>query len=182
MNDLRQFLHIVRYGMMAAVAVCGFHDHIIGSLYIGRIVDDRLVQVADVTGKHHLLCNFFFSQPDLDAGRSQQMSRIDKPHFDAGRRRVPFPVRQTDKQFDRTDGIIHGIQRHKFFFSGPFAFPVAPLCFKLLNMRTVTQHDAAEIICGKRGVDRPPESVRIQLRKQPGMIDMGMCQKDKVQL
>ena len=67
--------------LVVPVAVGGLHHHIIRFGRVFRIFDQRLVTVSDIAGKYHLLRHTVFRRPDLNAGRTEQMSDIRKADF-----------------------------------------------------------------------------------------------------
>ena len=69
---------------MAPVTICGFHHHIICTLHILRITDQRLMYISNIAGKYDLLlCIFLFvTQTSIDGG-SQQMACIHKTYLDS---------------------------------------------------------------------------------------------------
>ena len=68
LDDCCQFLDIIRTRTMASVPIRGFHNDIIRILNIMWILDDRLIRIADITGKYKLLRHTLFCHPYLDAG------------------------------------------------------------------------------------------------------------------
>ena len=86
LQDLRQLGHIVGPRAVAAVTVGGLHKDVIRVLQIRGILDDRLVEVADVAGEDQLCGRAVLRHPYLDAGRAQQMAHIHKADDDAGRK------------------------------------------------------------------------------------------------
>ena len=53
---------------MDPVSVGGFDDKIIGCIHMLRIFDDRLVQIAYISGKYNLFRHAILIDPDLNTG------------------------------------------------------------------------------------------------------------------
>ena len=70
LDMFRQFCYIVRGHGMITVAVCVFHNDIVCLCSIAGIMDDGLIDIADVAGINDFLCDIAFCQPDLDTGRT----------------------------------------------------------------------------------------------------------------
>ena len=69
--------------MTAAVAVGGFDHHVVRALGDPRIVQNRLIGVADVAGEDDLLFRASLGEPRLDAGAAEQMAHVREPDHDA---------------------------------------------------------------------------------------------------
>ena len=93
-----------------------------------------------------------------------------------------FVVIAADQTADRTNCIIDIIQRNYFCSSGSLSFSVFPLCFEHLNVRTVPQHNIAQIRCRFCCKNLSAESSLVQKWKLSGMIDMCMCQKHHINI
>ena len=130
---------------MIAGTVRGFHDHIIRILDVLRIPDQRTLFVADIAGIHQLLCHIAFRDPQLDAGRSQQMPDIGKAELNAFTQLIYLIVMERDQTADRTDSIFHRVERFHLVGRASKRLTVLPLRLLHLNVRTVTQHDRTEI-------------------------------------
>ena len=68
LNFFRQRLHIVRRGGVEAVTISAFHDNVVRFRCVTGVVDDGLVDVADVTGKYQLFGDISLCQPDFHTG------------------------------------------------------------------------------------------------------------------
>ena len=71
LDNIRKDGNVVRYPAVKPVAIRTFHYHVIRVLDILRIPDQRLVLVADITGKYDLLRNIILCDPHLNGGRPQ---------------------------------------------------------------------------------------------------------------
>ena len=159
---------------MAAVAVGGLHEHIVRFLNVGRVLDDGLVQVADIAGEDQLRGGLALGDPQLDAGRAQQVSHVHKACFDARGKLHPSLIRNAREQLHGRFGVLHGVHGLHRFRAGALALAVLPLGFKFLNVGGVPQHDAAQFHGGVGGINFAPEAVAHQQRQHTGMVDMGM--------
>ena len=158
-DDLCKLLHIIRpLRRMIAGTVGGFHDHIIRILYILRIPDQRALLITDIAGIHQLLCHITFRDPQLDAGRSQQMPYIGKAELNAFAQFIDFIILKRDQAAYRTDRVFHRIER--FHLIGCTSLRLTVLPFRLLHlyMRAVTQHDGAQIHGRFRRHDLPAKA------------------------
>jgi hypothetical protein len=84
------------------------------------------------------------------------------------------------KEADGAERIGHRIERYIFFAAGPPGFPVAPFRLKFLDVRTVAQHDVAQVVRGERGDDLSLKAVLVQDGEPSGMVDVRMRQKNEV--
>ena len=64
---------------MQPVSIGGFHDNIVCIVYLLRVLDNWLVFIPDVAGKHKSSCNAVFLDDELYVGRAEQMPRVCKP-------------------------------------------------------------------------------------------------------
>ena len=182
LQNFCQLCHIVRPGVVVAVAVGGLHEHIVCLLDIGGVFYDGLIQIADIAGEHQLCGGAALGDPQLDAGRTQQVSHVHEPRFDARGKLDALAVLHAPEQAAGGFGILYGVHGLYRLCAGALGLAVFPLGFKLLNMRRVPQHDAAQLHRGDGGVDPAPEAVVRQQRQKAGMVDMGMGDEHKVDL
>ena len=182
LQDFSKLCHIIGLWGVAAVAVGRLHKHIVCLLDIGRVFYNGLVQIADIAGEDQLCGGAALGDPQLDAGRAQQVAHIHKPCLDARGKLDALAVLHTQEQAAGGLGILYGVHRLYRLCTGALALAVFPLGFKLLNMRRVPQHDAAQLHGGDGGVDPAPEAVVRQQRQKAGMVDMGMGDEHKVDL
>lgn len=69
--------------LVQAVAVGRFHNDVVCFGNYRRIINDRTVMITNIPGKDE----FYFRRalyPDLDHGRTKDMSRIHETHPDIG--------------------------------------------------------------------------------------------------
>ncbi len=111
---------------------------------------------------------------------SEHMAGIDKP--DLG----PFVnpelpvVGNADKQFHAGDGIGMGIEWLNWRKSFPGSLFIEGPCIVFLDMPRICEHNGAQVARGTRADHRAPETELIDVRDQPGVIDMGMGEDDVV--
>ena len=96
---------------MQPVAVGGLHEHIVRLADIGGVLDDGLVQVADIAGKHQLGGSVALGDPQLDAGGAQQVAHIHEPHLNTRSQLNALFVVHTHEQLHGRLGVLHGIHR-----------------------------------------------------------------------
>ena len=174
LQDPAQLPHIVRAGTVAAVAIRRLHKHIVCVPDRCRVLDDGLMLVADVPGKDQLGGGAALSDPDLDAGRTQQMAHIDEADHKARGQLDLSVILHAPEQLHGRLGILHGVHRLHRLGTGTLRLAVLPLSFKLLNVGRVPQHDAAQLSRGLGGIDPAPEAVAHQQRQLACVVDMRM--------
>ena len=182
LQDLRQLAHIVRLRAVATVAVGRFHKGVVRLFDVSRILDDGLIQIADITGEYQLGRGLTLGDPKLYAGRAKQMAHIHKAGFNARCKLEALLIGLAHKQLHGCFSILHSIHRFHRFCAGALALAVFPLRFKFLNMGRVPQHDAAQLHRGVRGIDLAAEAVAHQQRQHTGMVDVCMGGQHPVDL
>ena len=149
---------------MGAVAVGGFHHHVIGLLDIGRVLDEGLVGVADIAREDELGGRTVFRHPDLNAGRAQQVAHVRKAQRHArGHGAPPLRRRRTPAQScERTpsaSGHAYTAAAARARRRPGAALRAFPLGLALLDVRAVPQHDAGTArVVGSGGVRPGPGS------------------------
>ena len=77
-----QIRHIIRLHLrMDSVPVGGFYYHVIRLFRHNRIFNQRLVYIAQIAGEYDFPLLALLRNPDLNAGRAEQMSHIRKTYF-----------------------------------------------------------------------------------------------------
>ena len=165
---------------MVSVSVCGFHDHIVRARDIGRIPDDGLLDVAQISGKDDLTCLCSFCHRQNDAGASQQVSGIHKFRRDTGIQFHHLMILAGGDGIHRSQCIRHRIQRLHRCLSGPLSLAVLPLCLLFMNVGRVLQHHPQQLRRHAGGNDFPRKPMFEQHRYPSGMIDMGMRDQDTI--
>ena len=96
---------------MKPVAVCGLNHDIVGCGSRFRIVQKRLVFVADVPREDHLLCHIAFCHPHFNGGRSQKMPYVGKPYVDSIKDLNPAVVRLRYETLGSSFSILYSVDR-----------------------------------------------------------------------
>ena len=122
---------------MISVSIGGFHHHKVRLFYVGGIFNQRLSLMSDIPGKDDFYFLPLFSHPHFNAGRTQKMPGVHKPHRKIFFHLHFFIVTAGNEVSQYPHNIIHAVQRHNFRQPGSFRLPVFPLCLKLLDMGTV---------------------------------------------
>ena len=186
LQDFRQLGHIVRPGAMAAVAVGGFHHQIVRLAGAGRVLDERLVPVADVPRKDQQFgAAALLGDAQRDGGAAQQMAHIGEPGLDAARlavkQRQPLAVGLGLELFHHVHRVLHGVVRLHRVPPAALSLAVFPLGLLLLNVGGILQHDAAQVGGGIGGVDGAAVAVFVQVRHPAAVVDVGMGEQQRVQ-
>ena len=168
---------IVGRGIVEPVAVGGFHDDVIRLRDIARVVDEGLVEVAHIARKDELFGDVLLGDPQLDTRGPEQMARVDEPDGDPVAELFDLVVDVWLELGDRRLRVPHGVHRLDLLAAGAFALAVFPLGLKLLDVRGVAQHDAAEIAGRVGRADRAPEAQLCQQGKAAGVVDMRVGQQ-----
>ena len=180
-RQVTNHVHIVL--LMDSVPVRGFHDDIIRLICIFGILEQGLAFVSDVSGKDNLLLRIALLQPQLNTGGTQQVTDICKAETDPVTHTEDLAVGIMHEQFDRLDGVLHGVNRLiALSVHLSLGFLIAPLSLHCLDVGRIAEHDIAQACCRCCGNDLPAETVMIQLGKHSGMVDMRMCKENKVDL
>ena len=85
LNNFCQLRHIIRFRAMATVAVGGFHNHVIGTLRVLRVVDQRLMDISDIAGEEQFFRHTVLCQPQLNGCGAEQMTGIEETDLNAVR-------------------------------------------------------------------------------------------------
>ena len=159
---------------MQAVAVGGFHHHIVGSRHRLGIPDNGLVEVPDIPGKDDGAGLVFLGHGKADRRRPQQMAGVVPVGGHTGEQLGMVAVAYRHQQLQRRRGVFHGIQR---LFAGVAAALVLfrlPLRVAFLDAGTVHQHDLQQITGRPGGVDWPGKAVFHQQRQPSAVVGVGV--------
>ena len=140
LNDLCKTLCIVLRLIMATVTVCGLHYNIICLRYILRISDKRLVKVPYISRKYDLTFFTVLCEPYLDAWWAKQVTCVNKAYLYAIGYLRHLTVWVWAKASNSRLCVCHSIKWRHLACTLTFALSASPLCFKLLNMRWISQH------------------------------------------
>ena len=122
---------------MAAIAIGGLHKDIVRLFDVGGVPDDGLVRIADIAGEHQFCGIFALGDPQLNAGRAQQMAHIHKARLNARRQLHALFIVYSPEQLHGRFGILYGIHGLHRLCTGTLALAVFPFGFKFLNMGRV---------------------------------------------
>ena len=180
-HGLGQLLGAAAFIPVVAVAVCGFHEHIISPGRIFRVADNQRLGAADVAGKDHAggLAVFFGFQPQ-GAG-TQNVPGVVIGYADARRGLKAFVIVHGVKEGGRLAGVLHAIKSGRGIFQTPALVLLGfPQGFHFLDVGAVLQHDFQQIAGGLGAVDGFAETVFGQQGQQAGMIHMGVGDQNKI--
>ena len=184
LQNFRQLLNVIRtlFGVKP-VSIGGFHDNIISFLRIRRILNERLVFISNVSGKDNFLRYVFFRCPDLNTGRSQEMTYICKTDLHPFTNLNHPVVLAGNNPSDDIICVLHGIKRlDQRIVRASLRLTVLPLRILHLDMCAVPKHNTAKICRCFRCQDLPPESSCCELWQHTGMIHMGMGKQHIIKL
>ena len=94
-----------------------------------RIFDDRLICVADISGKYDFFAYTVFCDPDFDAGRAKKMTDVGEPDLDSLAELDGLIVINRSKKCDCIHGILYGIKWFVKRSTGTECLPVPPFGF-----------------------------------------------------
>lgn len=83
LDDTGKQRGIIGRDIVVAGAVGRFDNDIIGFIYVLRVADQRLVEVADIARKDDFFGDAVFGDPNFDRSGAEQMPHIDKAYPDA---------------------------------------------------------------------------------------------------
>ena len=151
----------------------------------GRVLDERLVRVADVAGKDDGLgLGARLGDADGDGRAAQQVADVGKAGFDLAARvvkqRLPRAVGAGYELFHDLFGVLDGIVGLGHLGAAALGLAVFPLGFLLLDMGGVAQHDVAQVHRGVGGVDRPAVAGLVQVRDAARVVDVRMREQQRL--
>ena len=164
-----------------AVAIGGFHHHVVGGRRGDRIAQDRSPRVALVAGKQQSAARAAFAQGQQDRGRTEDVAGVEELRLDAGRDADGFVVaHRLAEEVQRVQRVVHGVQR---FHRGLVAAPTAALGTAgvlFLQAGGVEHHDAGQVAAGGGGEDAPAEALAHQSRNAAAVIEMRVREQQHV--
>ena len=177
-----QLTQVVGLGAVAAVAVGGLHDEVIGMAGVGRILDERLVLVADIAGKHDdFRRTARLRNAQRDGRAAQQVAHVGKAHLDtplgAVEQGLPCLIGAWHELLHDVLGVLDRVVRLDHFRAAAHGLTVFPLGLLLLDVGGVLEHDAAEVAGDLGGIDRAAVAIFVQVRDASRVVDMGMGQQ-----
>src|SRR5690606_34318612 len=82
--------------------------------------------------------------------------------------------------FERLIGVGHGVERTRRFLAAPPAFPGLALGLAFLDTGAVRKEIFEQARCGLGHPHRPAPALGIEFWQEPGVIDMGVGEEQKV--
>ncbi len=166
-----------------AVPVRGFNHNIIGLGDVLRVPDYRVPALADIPGENDLLVPASVMEPQLEAGRSQDMPRVDEtePH-PAGQLMqgiIAVLVKLREAGLDvlrRVKGLEHLV------LTGPLRLLRLPLGILFLDMRRIEKDDPGQFRRRGRGQYPAGKAASHQTRYESRMVEVRMREKERVDL
>ncbi len=177
-----QIADIIRFRAVAAVPVGGFHDKVIRVARVGRILDERLMGVADVARENDDLRRAArLRNAQRDGRTAQQVAYIGKAHLDFTRWSIkqvlPGLIGAGHELLHDLLGILDGIIGLDHLGTTAHGLAVFPLSLLLLDMGRVLQHDGTEVAGGVGGIDGAAVAVFVQVRDAARVVDVGVSQQ-----
>ena len=182
LEHLGQRGDVVGGAVVDAVAVGGLHNDVVGGVDVLRIADERLVNIADIARKDDSTRLAVLSHGEDDACRAEEVSRVAETNRDALGYLGVGLILVRHEQLYRSDSVVHGVERLVVVLAAALSLSAAPFGFKFLYVRTVAQHDAAQVGSGGGGVDRSAESARIEQGEQSRVVDVGVREEHEVDI
>ena len=184
LDHIRKGTGVIRMlrSLVGPVAVGRFHDHIVRTLQIDRIRDQRLVGIADISGEDDLLRHTVLRDRHFDGTRSEKMAGVYEPDGDPFCYDLFLLILHAYKALDRVLRVDPGIERLHLRPARALCLPVLPLCFKFLYVRGIKKHDAAQRCRPAGGEDLSLESLLAQERQKARVVHVGVRQQNHVDL
>ena len=177
-----QIADIIRFRAVAAVPVGGFHNKVIRVARVGRVLDERLMGVADVARENDDLRRAArLRNAQRDGRAAQQVPHIGKAHLDfAGwpvEQRLPRLIGAGHKLLHDVLRVLNGVVRLDHLGTAAHGLAVFPLGLLLLNVGGILQHDGAEVAGRIGGIDGAAVAVFVQVRDAARVVDVRMGQQ-----
>ena len=167
---------------MVAIAVGGFHEHIIGRGRRFGVAHNQRLRPPDIAGKNDARSLAVFVGLDSQGAGTQNVPRVIISHADTRSRFKDRMIFHFLKEGGRSDGVIGGIEgRRRILEAAPLILGGRPLRFHFLNVRAVLKHELQQFRRGARAVDGPRKAMLHQHGQKPGVIHVGMSHKHKIQ-
>ena len=180
-NNIRQ-LALLIVGFMDAVAVGGFRNNKIRTACCRRVLNNRLVGLADIAGKNQARLFIVFVNRHLYESRAKNVSCNAKGYGNTGNNIKRFAKAAQLEQVQGAGSIINRKQRLNNLFAGTHTFAVGVFRLTLLNVRTVRQQNRAQLLCRFSAIDGAAKAFLDQLRQQTAVVNMGVRQYDSLNL
>ena len=171
--DLGKIPRHILAAFMQAVAVGGFHHHIVGGRHRLRVPYNGLVHIADIPGKDDG-AGLLLGHGKAYHRRPQQVAGVIPVRLHPGEQLGAVAVAYRHQQLQRIGGILYGIQRLHGRVAAALILSRLPLGVRLLDPRAVHQHDLQKVAGRPRGIDRPLVAVFHQQRQPPAVVGVGV--------
>ena len=182
LDAVRERGQIIHARAVTAVAVGRLDEHVVRARDGLRVADDGLVGVADVAGKDDLLFRAALGEPRLDARAAEQVADIREADDDVFPDLDALAVAARTQQTQHALYVLERIQRFGCRLAGAGGLASLPLGLGHLDVRCIAQHDAAQVACRLRGVDRAAKALLIQQRQVAGVIHVRVRDEHKLDL
>ena len=159
---------------MVAVAVGGFHQHIVSAVEELGVADDRLIHVADIAGEYDRPRLAALAAGQLDAGGAQQVARVDKLRRHIVSDLHLLAVLAGLDILPHLHGVGHGVDGLHLRPAGPLVLAVLVLRVLLLDVGGVLQHDVQQLRRQPRGDDAALEPVFNEHGDTSRVVDVGV--------
>ena len=179
-DDLRQLVGVAPHLRVVAVAVGGFHQHIVGAVEELGVADDRLIHVADIAGEYDRPRLAALAAGQLDAGGAQQVARVDKLRRHIVSDLHLLAVLAGLDILPHLHGVGHGVDGLHLRPAGSLVLAVLVLRVLLLDVGGVLQHDVQQLRCQPCCDDAALKSVFDEHGDASGVVDVGMCHQHHV--
>ena len=167
---------------MIAIAVGGFHEHIVGRGRRFGIAHDQRLRPSDIAGENNARGLAVLVGLDAQGSGPQNMPGVVISHADAGSRFKARVVFHFLKECGRSDGVVGSVKsRRRILEAAPLILGGRPLRFHFLNVRAVLQHQLQQFRRSPRAVDSALEAMLHQHGQKPGVVHVGMSHKHKIQ-
>ena len=173
-DDLRQLVGVAPHLRVVAVAVGGFHQHVVGAVEKLGVADDGLIHIADITGEHHGPRLAALTARQFDAGGAQQVPGVDELRRYVVCDLYLLAVLAGLDILPHLHGVGHGVDGLHLRPAGPLVLAVLVLRVLLLDVGGVLQHDVQQIRRQPRGDDAALEPVFDEHGDAPRVVDVGV--------
>ena len=144
------------------------------------ILQNGLAQIAHVPGKNDLLLLAALSEPDLDAGRTQEVADVRKAAANPLGHVHHGAVVTGHKQGESPLSVVHVVHGFHRRAPGPLGFAAFPFRVLHLDVGAVPEHDLAQLRGDAGGEDLSLKTVFIEEGDIPRMVDVGVGQQEEV--
>ena len=186
-DGFRQFVKCRFFVLMITIAVRTLNEQIISLAGDDRIMHQERARTPQIPREDDTGRFAVFRYGQLQESGAEDMAGV---LIGDGNARMGFEgfvvFHQTELIRDFT-GVFNRVQRYDLFafavLSGvPLLLLLPPFSFHFLNMRAVLKHQPGKGRCRWRAVNGAFEPLMHNAGQEAGMIDMSVCQKDKINI